>query len=82
MNLDEVCDRVSADDAGKHDSLVPIREVSMQHGRIYWPGADDDGFGFALSPWAMGQACTKLGMPAAYFGRCPKELQEIGRAHV
>ena len=76
MNLDEVCDRVSADDAGKHDSLVPIHDVSMQHGRIYWPGADDDGFGFALSPWAMGQACTKLGMPAAYFGRCPKELQD------
>ncbi|MBB6053949.1 DUF932 domain-containing protein [Armatimonas rosea] len=76
MNLDEVCDRVSADDAGKHDHLVAIHEVSMQHGRLYWPGADDDGFGFALSPWAMGQACTKLGMPAAYFGRCPKELQD------
>ena len=81
MNLDEVCERVSADDAGKHDNLVPIREVSMQHGRIYWPGADDDGFGFALSPWAMGQACTKLGMPAAYFGRCPKELQDAQFNH-
>ena len=33
MNLDEVCDRVSADDAGKHDSLVPIHEVSM-HSRL------------------------------------------------
>ncbi|WP_309707561.1 DUF932 domain-containing protein [Armatimonas sp.] len=81
MNLDEVCERVSADDSGKHDSLVPIHEVSMQNGRIYWPGADDDGFGFALTPWAMGQACTKLGMPAAYFGRCPKELQDAQFNH-
>lgn len=81
MNLDEVCDRVSADDAGKHDHLVPIREISMHQSRLYWPGADDDSFGFALTPWAMGQACTKLGMPTAYFGRCPKELQDAQWNH-
>ena len=81
MNLDEVCDRVSADDAGKHDHLVPIHEVSMHQSRLYWPGADDDSFGFALTPWAMTQACTKLGLPSAYFGRCPKELQDAQFNH-
>ena len=81
MNLDEVCDRVSKDDAGKHDSIVPIREISLQNGRLYWPGADDDSFGFAMSPWAMGQACTKLGMPAGYFGRCPAHLQDAQFTH-
>jgi hypothetical protein len=34
MNLDEVCDRVSADDAGKHDHLVPIPEISMHQSRL------------------------------------------------
>ena len=76
FTLDGVCDRVAADDTGKHDHLVPIHEVSMQHSRLYWPGADDDGFGFALTPWAMGQACTRLGIPTGYFAKCPKELQD------
>ena len=76
LTLDGVCDRVAKDDSGKHDHLVPVRDLSLQSGRLYFPGADDDGFGFALSPWAMGQACTRLGMPAAYFAKCPPELQD------
>ena len=31
----------------------------MEQGRLYWPGADDDGFGYALTPYAMGQACSE-----------------------
>ncbi|MGC4044860.1 MAG: DUF932 domain-containing protein [Armatimonas sp.] len=76
LTLDEVSHRISWDDQGKHDHLVPVQELSLHEGRLYWPGADDDGFGFALTPYAMGQACQKLGMPAAYFARCPKSLQD------
>lgn len=76
LTLDEVSHRVTWDDQGKHDHIVPVQELSLHEGRLYWPGADDDGFGFALSPFAMGQACQKLGMPSAYFARCPKKLQD------
>ena len=76
MNLDEVCDRVKIDDRGKHDVLATVQEISMEQGRLYWPGADDDGFGYALTPYAMGQACAKLGMPAGYFAKCPTKLQD------
>jgi hypothetical protein len=76
MNLDEVSHRITWDDQGKHDHLIPVHELSLHEGRLYWPGADDDGFGFALSPYAMGQACQKLGMPTAYFTRCPTDLQD------
>lgn len=76
LTLDEVSHRVTWDDQGKHDHIVPVQELSLHEGRLYWPGADDDGFGFALTPYAMGQACQKLGMPAAYFARCPKKLQD------
>ena len=64
MNLDEVCDRVQTDDRGKHHVLATVQEISMQEGRLYWPGADDDGMGYALTPYAMGQACQKLSRPA------------------
>lgn len=76
MNLDEVCDRIQMDDRGKHDVLATVQEISMQDGRLYWPGAEDDGFGYALTPYAMGQACQKLGMPAGYFAKCPTRLQD------
>lgn len=48
----------------------------MQDGRLYWPGAEDDGFGYALTPYATGQACQKLSMPAGYFAKCPTKLQD------
>ena len=50
LTLDEVSHRVTWDDQGKHDQIVLVQELSLHEGRRYWPGADDDGFGFALSP--------------------------------
>ena len=61
LTLDDVCDKVADDDKGKHDHLVPIHEVSMQHGRLYWPGADNDGFGFAFSLVMLGNLPACLG---------------------
>jgi hypothetical protein len=79
--LDDVRDMVASDDAGKHDYLVPVKEIALQHGRLFLPGADDDGMGFALTAWATAQACGKLGIPVGYFNRCPTELQDAQFNH-
>ena len=76
--LDDACDLVASDDTNKWDSVVRCREVSLHNGRLMFPQAASDGYdnGLALSPWAMGQACQKLGLPTAYFKRCPHHLQD------
>jgi hypothetical protein len=75
-SLDDARELVLADDRGKHDHLVRVQELALRHGRLFVPGADDDGFGLALSPWATGQACQRLGVPSAYFNRCPPDLRD------
>jgi hypothetical protein len=36
MDLDEVSHRVTWDDQGKHDHLIPVHELSLHEGRLYW----------------------------------------------
>lgn len=81
--LDDVHDLVSEDDKGKWDTIARVQEVSLCHGRLFFPQAQNDGYdtGLAFSPWAMGQACQKLGMPTAYFKRCPPALQDAQFNH-
>lgn len=74
--LDDARDLVAADDRGKHDHVVRVQELTLQNGRLFVPNADDDGFGFAMSPWATMQACQRLGIPTAYFNRCPTDLRD------
>jgi hypothetical protein len=76
--LEEVRDKVHSDDSGKWDTIVKARSVTLKNGRIIFPQATADGYdmGLSLSPWATGQACTKLGIPAAYFRKCPQVLQD------
>jgi hypothetical protein len=80
-SLSDVRDLVASDDLGKHDYLAPVKEVTLHQGRLFVPGADDDGMGFALTAWAMGQACQRLGIPTAYFHRCPPDLQDAQFNH-
>lgn len=79
--LEDVRDMVARDDRGKHDSVVSVKDISMQHGRLSWPGADDDGLGFALTPWATSQACGRLGIPVGYFQKCPTNLKDAQFNH-
>ncbi len=76
--LDDACDIVASDDLHKWDSIARCHTVSLCNGRLMFPDATSDGHdnGLALSPWAMAQACTKLGLPTAYFKRCPAHLQD------
>jgi hypothetical protein len=81
--LSDVHDLVSEDDKGKWDTIARVQEVSLCHGRLYFPQATADGYdtGLAFSPWAMSQACQKLQMPTAYFKRCPPALQDAQFNH-
>lgn len=76
--LSDACDLVASDDHNKWDTIAQCRTISLQNGRIVFPQATSDGYdnGLAFSPWAMGQACQKLGLPTAYFKKCPPALQD------
>jgi hypothetical protein len=83
-SLDDVREQVVQDDTHKWDALVPCRQLLLHDGRLYFPQAQQDaGFdsGLAMSPWAVSQACAKLGIPAAYFKRCPARLQDENFNH-
>lgn len=74
--LGDVRDQVAYDDRGKHDHVVRVPDLTLHGGRLFVPNADDDGFGLALTPWATMQACQRLGIPTAYFNRCPTRLKD------
>lgn len=77
--LFDVREQVQADDTDKWDALAPCRDIFMRHGRLEFPQAQEDGYdnGLYLSPWALSQACQKIRVPAAYFRRCPADLQDM-----
>ena len=77
-SIDDACDIVAADDLHKWDSIARCQTVSLHNGRLMFPQAASDGYdeGLSLSPWAMAQACQKLGLPTAYFKKCPHHLQD------
>jgi hypothetical protein len=76
--LDDVREQVQSDDSGKWDSIVPCQQISLYQGRLVFPLAQADGYdeGMALTPWALSQACQRLGLPTAYFKKCPPQLQD------
>jgi len=81
--LDEVRDRIQADDTGKWDTILPRNELVMQGGKLKLPGGYDSHAcdSLAPTPWATGQLCGRLGIPTAYFRRCPARLQDIQFNH-
>jgi Domain of unknown function (DUF932) len=81
--IEEIRDKVHSDDLGKWDTIVKARSVVLNNGRVIFPQATADGYdmGLSLTAWATGQACTKLGIPAAYFRKCPQELQDSNWNH-
>jgi hypothetical protein len=76
--VDELRDAVSKDDRGKWDIVLPRRDVLMQDGRLTFPECEayECGRGLEPSHWATGQLCQRLGIPAAYFRRCPATLRD------
>src|SRR5690606_34499675 len=81
--LDEVQDRILADDTGKWDTILPKNELVMRNGKLQLPNGYDSHACDSLipTPWATGQLCGRLGIPTAYFRRCPVRLQDIQFNH-
>jgi hypothetical protein len=76
--FDYAFERVSLDDENKWDAVVSQQDLCLADGSFLFPQAVTDGFdgGLTLSPWAQAQACQKLGIPTAYFKKCPTYLQD------
>jgi len=83
QELEHVRERVEADDRGKWDATVLRQDLSWQGDRLVLPDAYAGEFPQSLSPspWAASQLCSQLGIPAGYFRRCPRHLQEAQFAH-
>jgi hypothetical protein len=76
--LADVREQVERDDEGKWDSIARCQTLTLHQGRLVFPEASEQGYdsGLALTPWATSQACQQLGLPAAYFKRCPAFLKD------
>ena len=78
-------ERVAEDDAGKWDRLVPRRQIACWNGRLNLPCPASDlnttrqpsPLSLTPTPWATGQLCQRLGIPTAYFRRCPPAVQDV-----
>ena len=81
--FDDVRDLVRTDDRDKWDSVARVQEVSLCGGRLHFLQAVSNDWegGLAFSPWSLSQACQKLGIPTAYFKRCPPALQDAQFNH-
>ncbi len=79
-----VRETVRKDALDKWDALTQRIEIRLHQGRVWFPEAAQSDFtaGF-LTPttWATGQFCQRLGIPAAYFRKCPSVLQDLQFNH-
>ena len=68
---------------GTWDTLLEPADMTLSQGRIVSPRLYRYEYptGLSLTPWATGQLCQFLGMPTAYFRRCPPELQDVQFNH-
>lgn len=80
LRLPEVGERLHADDAGKWDMVTRRDELQMQEGQLIVPAPSGDR-SLDLTTWASGQLCSRLGIPASYFRKCPPDLQDVQANH-
>jgi hypothetical protein len=78
LSLEDVRERIATDDKGKWDLVLAREEVLMKDGRLIFPDCKvyECETGLHPSPWATGQMCSRLNIPAAYFKRCPGHLRD------
>lgn len=79
IDQDDVRERIRSDDCGKWDVLVGRDLLTLQDGSIRAPS--DISADLVPTSWATAQFCQRLGIPTAYFRRCPTELQDFQFNH-
>ena len=79
LRLDEAREIVIADDQGKWDATARRADITLKDGLVTFPLDHYGEHWEYLTPtnWATGQLCARLGIPAAYFRKCPSVLQDI-----
>jgi hypothetical protein len=79
MSLADVQDLIATDDRGKWDAVVHREDLSLHKGKIILPESivGDDANVLSPTSWATAQMCGRLGIPTAYFRRCPAPLQDV-----
>lgn len=76
--LKDVVDRVQTIDQDNWDTVVPVSRIQMEHGQLLIDSPDHGVRHALLQPneWAASQLCSKVGIPAGYFERCPSNLKD------
>lgn len=77
-DLHRVLDAVREDDEGKWDKVVFRDQLTLLNGKLLIPenAASNEVEELTPTPWATSQMCGRLGIPTAYFRRCPLDLQD------
>ena len=83
MNLTQVFERVTAEDELKWDLLLDKDEMRFGEGNLCSSRLDRFLYpkGLSPTPWATSQLCSRLGIPTAYFKRCPTWLRDVQANH-
>lgn len=76
LDRSDVLEQIHADAKGKWDKKHRVTNLALRAGRLSVEGDGEQGDEFELNAWSSGQLCQQLGIPAAYFRRCPVELQD------
>lgn len=77
-DLDRVRQQVREEDEGKWDATVFRDQLTLLNGKLLVPESVGNTMVEELTPttWATAQMCGRLGIPTAYFRRCPNDLQD------
>ena len=78
LDLDRVRERIREDDDGKWDATAFRDQLTLLNGKLLVPEPASGNLAEELTPtpWAVSQMCRRLGIPTAYFRRCPTDLQD------
>ncbi len=83
MKLTQVFEQVTAEDELKWDLLLDKGEMRFGEGNLCSSRLDRTLYpkGLSPTPWATSQMCNRLGIPTAYFKRCPLWLRDAQVNH-
>ena len=78
ITLPEVQELLDAQSKGVWDTLLEPQDITLAQGRVISPRLYRYEYPQGLTPtnWATGQLCQFLGVPTAYFRKCPASLQD------
>lgn len=78
LDLIQVREQVREEDEGKWDATVFRDQLTLLNGKLLVPENVTSQEVEELTPttWATAQMCGRLGIPTAYFRRCPLDLQD------